>query len=371
MRVVLADVGAFIRDRVAEWQSLRVAELSFVHREAARFAVMVLLAALLAALIARSLLGRRAGRHQLAVPAILPSVPSSPWAFVRHGPLVLFVLGLPFFVLALADPFTSLAHREVSFPGRRIGLLIDASSSMMEPFKAAQLGAGAPSDARFFTAVAAAESFVRQRMKSKYRDLIALIEFGDESYVITPFTNDYDNILLSISLIDDLTEFNKFPDQGTTIGMAINQAVKLFTAFDYLNASGNLMVLFSDGEDTKVSGPRLGNQSVEEILLGASRARIPVYFIRTSYNKGLGRAFTDPIWKPVVEKTGGKFYAAADEATILEAIREIDKVAVGTIAVRQYSTRRPRFSVFGLLAVGLWTLALAVQLTVPQVRKFP
>jgi hypothetical protein len=168
-----------------------------------------------------------------------------------------------------------------------------------------------------------------------------------------------------------LTEFNKFPDQGTTIGMAINQAVKLFTAFNYLNASGNLMVIFSDGEDTKVSGPRLGNQSVEEILLGATRARIPVYFIRTSYNKGLGRAFTDPIWKPVVEKTGGRFYAAADEAAILDAIREIDKVAVGKISVRQYSTRRPRFSIFALLAVGLWSLALALQLTVPHVRKFP
>ena len=54
-------------------------------------------------------------------------------------------------------------------------------------------------------------------MKGKYRDLIALIEFGDEAYVVTPFTTDYDNILLSLSLIGDWTEFMKFPDQGTTI----------------------------------------------------------------------------------------------------------------------------------------------------------
>ena len=94
----------------------------------------------------------------------------------------------------------------------------------MEPFKAAQLNARADTDATFFTAVAAAERFVKMRMKGRYRDLIALIEFGNEAYVITPFTNDYDNILLSISLIDDLTEFKMFPDQGTTIGMAIDQA---------------------------------------------------------------------------------------------------------------------------------------------------
>jgi Ca-activated chloride channel family protein len=369
--VTLADVNAFLNAAFVEWRSVRVAELVFAHRAAARFAVVVIAAVPAVVLMARAIVGRRPGSNRLALPAMLPVIRPSLFSFVRHSALLLFLAGLPFFILAFADPFTSLSHQEVSYPGRRIGLLIDASSSMMEPFKAAQLGAKAPSDARFFTAVAAAETFVRMRMKSKYRDLIALIEFGDESYVITPFTNDYDNILLSISLIDDLTEFNKFPDQGTTIGMAINQSVRLFTAFDFLNASGNLMVIFSDGEDTKVSGPRLGGLNVDEILSGATRAKIPVYFIRTSYNKGLGRAFTDPIWKPVVEKTGGKFYAASDEATIISAIQEIDKVAVGKIAVRQYSTQRPRFSIFALVAVGFWTLALVLKLTVPHLSKFP
>jgi Ca-activated chloride channel family protein len=369
--VSISDISRFVRDNVTEWQNIRLVELLFGHRDAARTAVIVLLIVSAAALLIRSIIGRRPGRNRVAMPAILPVIGHAPLSFVRHAPLLLFLAGLPFFLLALADPYTSLTQREVSFPGRRIGLLIDASSSMMEPFKAQQLGAKAPSDARFFTAVAAAETFVRMRMKSKFRDLISLIEFGDESYVITPFTNDYDNILLSISLIDDLTEFNKFPDQGTTIGMAISQAVKLFTAFDFLNASGNLMVIFSDGEDTKVNGPRLGGMNVEEILSSATQARIPVYFIRVSFNKAIGRAFTDPIWKPVVEKTGGKFYAASDEATIISAIQEIDKVSVGKISIKQYSTQRPRFSIFALLAAACWTLAAALKLTVPYFRKFP
>ena len=175
------------------------------------------------------------------------------------------------------------------------------------------------------------------RMKGKYRDLIALIEFGDEAYVVTPFTNDYDNILLSISLIGDLDRVHEVPRPGNDHrAWRSSRRVDLFKAFDFLDASGNLMVIFSDGEDTKVNGPRLGNRTVEEILSSATLAKIPVYFIRTSYNKALGRAFTDPIWKPVVEKTGGKFYAASDEATILSAIQEIDKVAGGKISVRQY-----------------------------------
>ena len=40
-------------------------------------------------------------------------------------------------------------------------------------------------------------------MDGRYRDLVSLIEFGNEAYVVTPFTSDYDNILLSISLIGD------------------------------------------------------------------------------------------------------------------------------------------------------------------------
>ena len=369
--VPLADIIAFVRDAAAEWQSIRVAELLFGSRDAARLTLIVLLGGSAAVLLARSLFGRGPGRGRIALPALLPVIRSSPFSFVRHTPVLLFLLGLPFFILALADPFTRLTQQEVSFPGRRIGLLVDASSSMMQPFEAPLIGADSPSNAAFFTAVDSAQTFVRKRMDGRFRDLIALIEFGDEAYVITPFTNDYENILLSISLIDDLAEFNEFPDQGTTIGTAINQAVRLFTAFNFMDASGNLMVIFSDGEDTKTSGPRLAGLNIDQILNSAVAAKIPVYFVRTSFNKDLGRAFTDPLWQSVVEKTGGKFYAAANETAILRAIADIDRAATGRIVITEYSSQQTRFAIFALLAVGLWTLALALKLTVPYFRKFP
>ena len=230
---------------------------------------------------------------------------------MRHGALLLFLAGLPFFVLALADPYSSLTREDVSYPGRRIAVMIDASSSMMARFPAAHLNAKAPNEATFFTTVAAAEAFIRQRMSGKYHDLIGLVEFGDEAYVVTPFTTDYDNILLSLSLIGDWTEFMKFPDQGTTIAAAIEQGTGLFKAFDFLDAAGNLMVIFSDGQDTQVT---IHGKSVNEIVSGAVAAKIPVYMIRTSYNKALGAVLPDDIWKPAIEATGGKFYPAGDEA---------------------------------------------------------
>jgi len=96
-----------------------------------------------------------------------------------------------------------------------------------------------------------------------------------------------------------------------------------------------------------------------------------VYFIRTSYNKGLGAVLPDDIWKPAVEKTGGKFYPAGDEQTILNAIVDIDSRSSGRVDVKRYSTQRPKFAPYAFMATGFWSLALALQLTVPYFRKLP
>ncbi|OFV90304.1 MAG: hypothetical protein A3H95_03285 [Acidobacteria bacterium RIFCSPLOWO2_02_FULL_64_15] len=370
--VALERLNTLIRDILAEWQTIRVADLLYAHRDVTVLMLVAIAGLSLVTLIARSAFGRRPGRHQVALPAILDWTRGTSFSIVRHGAFLLFLAGLPLFIMALTDPYTSLTQQEVTFPGRRIAVMIDASSSMLARFPTKTLGpkasAGSPPPAAFFTTVAAAETFIRQRINGKYKDLIGLIEFGDEAYVVTPFTNDYDNILLSLSLIGDWTEFMRFPDQGTTIGVAIEQGVELFRSFDFLSASGNLLLLFTDGQDTQVT---IRGTPVTEILADARRARIPVYMIRTSYNRTLGSIVPDGIWKPAIEATGGRFYAASDESTILQAVREIDRLSAGRIAIRQYSTERPRFPFFALLAAGLWTLAIGLKLTVPYFQTFP
>jgi von Willebrand factor type A domain len=366
--VPITRVPALLHDAFIDWRNVRATDLLFTHRDMAVLATVILIGLSLTVVVGRALTRKKAGRTQVALPAVLDWSGSSWTSIVRHGTLMLFLAGLPFFVMALADPYSSLTREEVSFPGRRIGLMIDASSSMMARFPAAHLNAKAPNEATFFTTVAAAEAFIRQRIGGKYHDLISLVEFGDEAYVVTPFTTDYNNILLSLSLVGDWTEFMKFPDQGTTIGLAIEQSVQLFRAFDFLDAAGNLMLIFSDGQDTQVM---IHGKSVQEILAGAVQTKIPVYFIRTSYNKSLGAVLPDDIWKPAVEATGGKFYPAGDEGAIINAIHDIDLRSEGRVDVKLYSTQRPRFAPYAFMATGFWSIALALQLTVPYFRKFP
>ena len=242
--------------------------------------------------------------------------------------------------------------------------MIDASGSMNVGFDTEKLNP--KNKGQFYTAIAAAEHFMRFRMKGKYNDLMALIEFGDESYVITPFTNDYKNILTSITLISEPEEWGRFPNKGTVIIKAIDQATELFKTFGFLRASGNIMILISDGEDSQAN---FGERSLDDIVGEARRNQIPIYFIRTNFGKETYQY--DELWGKAVEKTGGKLYPAANEDIILQAISEIDRVATGRIDVARYATRKPLFIPFLMTSGLLWAFAICLTLLFKIFRVFP
>ena len=206
------------------------------------------------------------------------------------------------------------------------------------------------------------------RRAGKYSDLMALVEFGDRAYVITPFTSDYDNLLLSMALIGDPIEFSLFPDPGTVIASALEQSIEIFKAFDFLEASGNLMVIFTDGEDTT---SLVHGRSLDDILKSAVDNEIPLFFVRTNYGKAFGDGIPDAKWQAAVERTGGRFYVAHDEQSLLAAVDDIDRAAVGAIQVTQYTSQQPRFSLLALGAAACFLLAAASRLTVPQFSTFP
>ena len=362
----LTALLARARLTLAELSDLTLATLPLPRRDAAVIALGALVIVALAALVVRYVSGHRPGRTTIALPALLPAMLTrrSRLAPLRHTAFALFLAGLPFFALALADPHTSLIQERSTFPGHRIAILIDASLSMDSSFATDQLGWGNT----YLANVAAAEYFVRRRMEGSHRDLVSLVQFGGEAYIVTPFTNDYENILLSIGLIGTPEEYDRFPDHGTLIMRAVTRGIQLFRTFDFLRAQGNLMVIFSDGQDTHAL---YEDRSLDDILQEAADNSIPVYFIRTAYAQQLGDVLPDNTWKLAVEKTGGRFYPAADEAAILQAVHEIDELSAGQIEVTQYVAHQPRFAGFALVTTMLWGLALVCGLGVKQLRRFP
>jgi Ca-activated chloride channel homolog len=350
-----------------EWLQLRPEQLRFGRMEAA---ILVATALTMAAALLITWHARRQQQprkpNAIALAALLPVVSPSTAAAIRHAPFVLFVAGLGFALVALADPYTTLVREDKTFPGRRIAVLIDASSSMNQPFHSPSFNKqGGPT---YFATVAAAEYFMRLRMEGTFRDLIALVEFGNEAYVVTPFTTDYENVLLSMRLIAGPDEWEAFPDQGTIIMRAIQKSTELFETFDFLGAAGNLIVIFSDGQDSQTI---LQGRPIKHIMADARGHGIPVYMIRVAFNKGLGAVLPDEMWKDAVEQTGGRFYPAADEATILRAVHEIDRLAPGKVELREYRSRVLQFPGYALMAVLLWLAAATAKLGLRAFRTFP
>jgi hypothetical protein len=364
--VPLKELISMVQDALSDWIRLSWNDLHFDETWTAVLVLVILLSISALMLLARGLRSQKAGRTHVTLPALLPSILRSHFSTLRHAAFLVFMLGVPFFAVALADPHTAFTREETSYPGRRIALLVDGSSSMVMKFETKSLKT--PENRAFYTAVASAEHFMKLRMNGRYHDLIALIQFGNEAYVVTPFTTDYDNILLSIRLISSPKEWGNFNDWGTTIIQGLNQATQLFRAFDFVNASGNAMVLFTDGRDEEKN---IKGKPIESVIDDMRKYKIPVFMIRTGFDLKEGQIPTDKLWKPLVERTGGRFYAADSEDAILRAEAEIDKLATGRIDVREYTAQRPRFDGYALVAVMLWLSAGVMKLGFRTFRTFP
>lgn len=351
---------------LTQMDGLRNNSITFVRRDAALLMCGLLMALAIGGVVIQRIRRSTPGVSAVVLPALLvrqfgPKNKFLPLRYLAYAP---FLAGLVCFGLAIADPHSALVEEEESYPGHRIAMMIDASLSMNTAFATEQLAAGNT----FLANVAAAEYFVKRRMDSRYQDLVSLVQFGNEAYIVTPFTNDYENILLSISLVGTPEEYKRFPDHGTLIMKAISRGVQLFRTFDFLGASGNLIVIFSDGQDTHA---RFDDVTLDDIMQDAADSNIPVYFIRTAYDQSLGDIITDQQWKLAVERTGGKFFPAGNESAILAAIHEIDDLAKGQIRVKHYVAHEPRFAGYALSAVLLWTMALGFTLSTKHFRRFP
>jgi hypothetical protein len=347
--------------------------LQFNHGPEALAATAVLAMLAVVMIFARRWGRKIPGRTHILLPAVPLFLKPGFGARLRALPYGLALAGVPFLLVAFADPYASYVRQETTNVGRRILILLDASGSMgggtygnrFESMSKLKPKSAEP----FYTAAAAAEYFVRARMKAGKRDLIGLIEFGDESYIVSPFSTDYENVLTGIRLLSDPEEYMRFDNSGTKIAQAVHQGVRLFRNFDFLNTEGNVMVLISDGEDSEVAHE---GRSIESIVSESGRNRVPIFFIRTVSGKPLGDPATyDEVWGAAIAKTGGKLYAGADEEAIIRACDDINRLAAGKVRYTSYGVRTPRFQVFALGATLLWSLALFFWLGLRNFREFP
>ena len=140
------------------------------------------------------------------------------------------------------------------------------------------------------------------------RSSVAILRFSDSASLVTPFTKDLDAVRAAF-------EFVAAPNQQTAIFDAAAKAVRTFDDLPRVRAERRIVVLISDGLDTR------SRTSADSVIDAAVERRVSFYVIHLPlFEPRDGRlAVRRPSkgFRELAEKTGGKYFLVGDAKSAL------------------------------------------------------
>ena len=265
---------------------------------------------------------------------------------IRNGKMknMFFIIGRLFIMLliifALARPRLSDTIRESKTEIVDILLVIDQSSSMLaQDFKPNRLEA--------------AKEVAKKFIKNREGDRVGLIVFAGEPYIQCPLTRDI-NVLLEFT--DEIEIIDQEHD-GTAIGMAIANSINRLRESD---TKSKTIILLSDGSN---------NQGELDPITAAGLAAkfdIKIYTVAAGTHGLAPYPVTDAWGRQVIQKvqvdvdeeslkeiaiiTGGQFFRATDNKSLLKVYEDIDALERTEIEVKEYQNYTELYSWFTIPA---------------------
>jgi Ca-activated chloride channel family protein len=229
-------------------------------------------------------------------------------------------------VVALASPVITKELRPTYAMGRDMVLIVDASRSMDEGFSLIE------SANKFETLKRVLENFIKKRKN----DRLGMIVFGEYAYIASPVTFDHDLLSAMVPYLEV-----GMAGEKTAIYDALAMAAKLLKSSE---AKSKVAVLLTDGRNTAGKVP-----------LPVAQKLLKAYGIRL-YTIGIGRSHDyDPaLLKRLADATGGRFFSAADPATLEKVYAEIDRLEPSEVA------RQPVVQVTYLYSYPLFVAAMSL-----------
>ena len=265
---------------------------------------------------------------------------------IRNGKMknMFFIIGRLFIMLliifALARPRLSDTIRESKTEIVDILLVIDQSSSMLaQDFKPNRLEA--------------AKEVAKKFIKDREGDRLGLIVFAGEPYIQCPLTRDI-NVLLEFT--DEIEIIDQEHD-GTAIGMAIANSINRLRES---NTKSKTIILLSDGSN---------NQGELDPITAAGLAAkfdIKIYTVAAGTHGLAPYPVTDAWGRQIIQKvqvdvdeeslkeiaiiTGGQFFRATDNKSLLKVYEDIDALERTEIEVKEYQNYIELYSWFTIPA---------------------
>lgn len=211
-------------------------------------------------------------------------------------------LGIGFLLLALSSPISKKEFFPHFEPAHGIMLDVDLSGSMRYP-----MGGGRKIDV--------AKHLASEFVKSRKDDHVGLVAFGSFAYVASPLTYD----TKAVSEIIDRFHLG-LAGQYTALYDGLFMSIRMLKKS---KAKEKIIVLMSDGEDSRKSNRKIGSTISKQVLNNAIRnEKVKIYAI------GIGNRgnYDEQFLYEIANMSGGKFYRASSASALKNVYEDINKL---------------------------------------------
>lgn len=288
--------------------------------------------------------------QKLPVAMVQRALKTSPAAWLRLVPEILFMLVLVLVMVALARPQKTNEKVEQFTEGIDIMLTLDISHSMQfEDFQPNRLEA--------------AKQVARNFVKGRKQDRIGLVVFSGDAYSLSPLTTDYE---LLFAYLDDVN-FEMIENRGTAIGSALAVATNRMRESE---SKSKVCILISDGENTA------GNIDPITAAELAAAYNIKIYSIAVG-KEGMLPMGKDLFGRPMMvpssldETTlrkisdigGGQFFRVGDNEALKNVFAKIDQYEKAEIKETRYKDTSDYYHIYLMWAMVILLLWLLTKST--------
>lgn len=285
---------------------------------------------------------------------------------LRRFPFVPLAAALALAGLGLMEPVLPFAESEIKSHGLDMVMVLDLSSSMLEPIGIQALQQPMVSIVEGSTAhtvrstrktrLEATKDAIKRFVAHRHDDRVGLVVFSTNAYVVSPLSLDYDYLLRYVDMVDDqILRGEGMTALGEGLALANYVLARQTVAGD---SRGRVIVLFTDGENNRGRDP-------VAVLAQSDAAGIRVHIVGVDIEAKVRK-------KPEVERLvaavrgyGGRYFDATTIADLNAASRVIDGIEKGPLTSKVYVRDLPVFHWFVIPAVACLALTLAL-CTIPH-----
>jgi len=226
-------------------------------------------------------------------------------------------------------------------------------------------------DSKRLNRIDAVREVAKDFIKTRTNDMIGIVAFAAQAYVVCPLTFDREWLLTSLKRV----KVGLIKD-ATAIGSGIMSSLNSLKG---INARSKIIILLTDGINNFGEVPPLVAAKVARSLgikiytIGiASRGQTPfptkdIYGRKVYENVRID--IDEDVLKKIANLTGGNYYRVSDIKSLKDSYADIDKLEKIELEATPYEEYKDIFPVF--LTWGLIFLILEIVLSNTYLRKIP